>query len=193
MVSPRFSDRVARTSPFARPLGIRPHLSARKCALFALLCFGGAATLTPGASPTAQAAPAALFLKHQRQVSYPFDQVWPTAVRYLRVERGYEIADRDKDSGYIVFTFEHGSNSANGSVEFLSDLDDQGRTSVTMISSTSRGPSHLPFAILDGIAIKLREERGQPAPPPSTPAEPPPSEEQPDEDKTHDGGSSLPG
>jgi hypothetical protein len=169
------------------------HRPARRRALFALLCFGGAALLAPGANPGAQAAPAAFFLKHQRQVSYPFDQVWPTAVRYLRVERGYEIADRDKDSGYIVFTFEHGSNKANGSVEFLSDLDDEGRKSVTMISSTSRGPSHLPFAILDGIATKLREERGQPARPPSPPAAPPPTEEVPDEDKTHDGGSSLPG
>jgi len=137
------------------------------------------------------AAPLAL-LKHQRQVSYPIEQVWPTAIRYLRVERGYEIEDRDKDSGYVVFAFSHGSKMVSGSVEFLSDLDDAGRRSVTLISSTSRGPAHLPFAILDGIATKLREERGQPIKAPAPPPDNPPAEEAPDEDQSHEGGSSLP-
>ena len=192
MVAHPCPRRVARCHPFARPLGARRRTLARWCAFFAFFCLGSYGALAPAGPHEAKATPAAL-LKHQRQVSYPFEQVWPTTIRYLRVERGYDIADRDKDAGYIVFTSEDGSSTVSGSVEFLSDLDKAGRRSVTLISTTSRGPAHLPFAILDGIATKLREERGQPVKPPPPPAEDPPAEEEPGDDNTHEGGSSLTG
>ncbi|MGB1699485.1 MAG: hypothetical protein ACPHRO_06010 [Nannocystaceae bacterium] len=164
------------------------------CVICASLSLGLFVGLSHAERSSAHGAPLAL-LKHQRQVSYPFDQVWATTIRYLRIERGFAIDDRDKESGYVVFTFTHGEATGHGSVEFLSDLDDAGRPSVTLISTTSRGPAHLPFAILAGIAEKLRDERGQPIDPPKPPAEEPPEDKAPDEGpndgQIHDGGSNL--
>ena len=148
------------------------------CAAFALP-LGLAAVVVAPALASALPIPGLAMLKHQRQVSYPMHQVWPTAIRYLRVERGYDIEDKDETSGYILFTFPHGDKMASGSLEFLEDEDSIGRPAVTMISSTQRGPSHLPYTLLDGIATKLREERGQPRMPPSR--DPAPEDPAPDE------------
>lgn len=149
-------------------------------AVFALpLALSLAAVAVAPTIASALPIPGLALLKHQRQVSYPMNQVWPTAIRYLRVERGYAIEDKDETSGYILFTFPHGDKMVSGSLEFLADEDAIGRPAVTMISSTQRGPSHLPYTLLDGIATKLREERGQPRMPPSR--EPAPDDPAPDD------------
>lgn len=133
-----------------------------------------------GASFTHTGAPAA-FIQQRRTLSYPFEQVWPTAIRYLVVDRGYAVSDRDPDAGYILFEFSSGDRSGQGSLEMFRIEDASGRPSVQLSVSTSAGPSHLPHTLLEGISRKVREERGQPAPPPPTkdpePDEPPPGDE----------------
>ena len=99
-------------------------------------------------------------------------------IRYLRVDRGYSIVDRDADSGYLLFEFPVGRDSkGSGSLEAFRATDDAGRPSVNLQVSTDAGPSHLPTTIVDGIAQKVKAERGQPAPPPpKEPAPPKPKE-----------------
>jgi hypothetical protein len=121
------------------------------------------------AAQSAAAEPAAMSarLSHRRVVAYPFDVVWPTAIRYLRVDRGYSIVDRDPESGYLLFEFPVGRESkGSGSLEAFRTTDDAGRPSVNLQVSTDAGPSHLPSTIVDGIGQKVKAERGQPAPPP---------------------------
>jgi hypothetical protein len=124
---------------------------------------------------------------------WPMEQVWPTAVRYLRVDRGYAIVDKDADSGFILFDFPHGSGSdrkGRGSVELYAATDASGRASVHVKIGTDSGPVHLPHAILEGLAEKLRSERGQPPVPPPPPKKPgakpgekPPPDQPPSEEK----------
>jgi hypothetical protein len=128
---------------------------------------------------TTTTTPFPAFLDQKRVLSYPFDQVWPSAVRYLRIDRGYKITERDSDAGFILFSFPVGAETpGSGSVEMLKTLDAAGRPSVEMRISTQAGPSHLPHTLLEGIAAKVRAERGQPPPPPppEAPKDPPPKD-----------------
>ena len=106
--------------------------------------------------------------------------MWPTAIRYLRVDRGYPVRDRDKESGFILFEFPLESQdgtprTGEGSMELYPIEDAVGRPSVQIQVATSNGPTYLPHAIVEGLAAKVRAERGQPSAPPSRkPPEPSP-------------------
>lgn len=138
---------------------------------------------------TTVARPLAL-LEHRRVLSYPVEQVWPTTIRYLRIDRGYAITDRDAESGYILFEFDlEGGRRGGGSIEMFATEDASGRPSVSVAIKTGAGPIHLPTTLLDGIAGKLLAERGQPiAPPPADPPDPP---QTPDQDEPPDGSVPL--
>ncbi len=113
-------------------------------------------------------------LGQARLLPYPVDFVWPAAVRYLRVDRKFTIVDRDLDAGFILFEFPLGGGdgkTARGSVEIFATKDPAGRASAQVQIDTDGGPTYLPHALMDGIAEKVKRERGQPAPPP--PKDPP--------------------
>ena len=114
------------------------------------------------------------YLQNKRVLSYPYEQVWPTALRFLRLERSYEIKERDKEAGFMTFEFEENGRQVLGSLELLPTQDVAGRRAVQMIINTQNGSAHLPHSILDGIAKKIRVERGQPTapPPPKKPIAP---------------------
>lgn len=138
-----------------------------------------------------QADPMATRLQHSRVLPYPSDQVWPAAIRYLRVDRGFTVVDRDRDAGFILFDFPIGpvgsrpeGPTGRGSVELVATVDASGRAAVKLQISTDAGPVHLPHAIAEGLAAKLKAEHGQPAPPPSPQPQPPgqpPQPPQPDD------------
>jgi hypothetical protein len=147
----------------------------------------GTDVATPSLDAGSQAAPAAArpfaMIENRRVLSYPIEQVWPTAIRYLRIDRGYKVTDRDEEAGYMLFEFPiDGERLGNGSVEMFATEDASGRPSVSVAVSTGAGPVHLPNAILDGIAAKVRAERGQPLDPPKKDEQPPPKQDQPDQD-----------
>lgn len=144
----------------------------------AIVVVGTAALAAPRVptSPT----PVSTRLQHSRVLSYPAEQVWPTTLRYLRVDRDYVLIDRDREAGFILFDFPLGTTETKGrgSIELMTTVDPAGRPAVKLNVSTDAGPTHLPHAIAEGLAAKLRAERGQPAPPPRPqPAPPPPDED----------------
>jgi hypothetical protein len=120
-------------------------------------------------------------LGQSRVLPYPMEHVWPTAVRYLRVDRGYTIVDRDPDAGFILFDFPIGPDdrTGRGSVELFATKDASGRASANVSVSTDGGPLHLPHAIIEGLGEKLRRERGQPSAPPRPQPDTPPGDEAP--------------
>ena len=100
-----------------------------------------------------------------RVLSYPFEQVWPTAIRFLRVDRGFTITERDKEAGFLLFSFKSGEHESSGSLEMFRTKDPSGRDSVKVSITTGAGPGHLPYTLLEGLSRKVRKERGLPAPP----------------------------
>lgn len=152
-----------------------------------LVLWGASLLVFPasGASAAAgqvRAQPAGTRLSQTRVLPYPVDQVWGAAIRYLRVDRDYAIVDRDEETGYIVFEIPlSGEAKGRGALEAFSTKDASGRVSTQLQISTEAGPTHLPHTLLEGIAKKIRSERGQapraPAPKPKPPAEPPKDED----------------
>lgn len=148
---------------------------------------GPAATIA--SVPTAMAAMAAMVVsptKHERTISYPLAQVWPATLRYLRVDQGYALVDRDSEAGFILFDIPIArrggeERTARGSIEMFATEDMSGRPSVHVLISTEGGPTHLPHTLAEGLASKLKRERGAPAPPP-------PKGEMPKDEPTPDGG-----
>jgi hypothetical protein len=140
---------------------------------------------SPEPAMTMVARPVA-FLSHQRTLSYPFEQVWPTAIRYLAVDRQYTVGTRDPEAGYMLFDYKTaGGSQGSGSLEMIRTSDAAGRSSVQLMISTGNGPSHLPHTLAEGIAKKVRSERGSPAQPPTPkePKDPPKQDKDPDTDE----------
>jgi hypothetical protein len=111
-------------------------------------------------------------------LSYPLTDVWSTAVRFVRVDRGYTVKEKDQESGYILFDMVEGSKTYKASLELIHATDDQGRDSTRAAFSIPDLPRHFETLLLDKLAAKVREERGSPAPP--APKKPP--EEKPKAD-----------
>ena len=99
-------------------------------------------------------------------LSYPLGDVWSTAVRFVRVDRGYTVREKDEESGYILFDMVEGSRTYKASLELIRATDDQGRDSTRAAFSIPDLPRHFETMLLDKLSAKVREERGSPAPPP---------------------------
>lgn len=97
-------------------------------------------------------------------MSYPASEVWPAAVRFLRIDRDCPIREKDEEAGYILFELVEGSKSHKGSVELIRTTDREGRDATRVVLSIPDLPRHYEQLLLDKLAAKLREERGSPAP-----------------------------
>jgi len=147
-----------------------------------LLIVESSSEVSARGGPPAQ--PAGTRLSRSRVLPYPVDHVWGASIRYLRVDRNYAIVDRDEETGYIVFEIPLGGDAkGRGTLEAFSTEDSVGRDSTSVQISTEAGPTHLPHTLLEGVAKKVRTERGQA---PSAPAPPPPSDPPQDDDDGHD-------
>jgi hypothetical protein len=104
-------------------------------------------------------------------LSYPVPDVWSTAVRFIRVDRGYVVREKDQGSGYILFELNDGGKSYKGSIELIRATDEEGREATRASVSLPDLPRHWEGMLLDKLGLKLREERGSPAP--AAPRKPP--------------------
>lgn len=126
-------------------------------------------------------APSVAESKSARKVSHSYDRVWPTAIRFLRVDEGLKIVEKDSDSGYVLFELADDGKVFTGSVEVIRREDSQKRDAVEVILRIQKRPSYMEHAILDRMLLKIRDELGSPKAPPKK-APPPPKEEAPKKD-----------
>jgi hypothetical protein len=106
-------------------------------------------------------------------VSYPIADVWPSTVRFLRIDRNCDIREKDDAAGYILFDYPEGSKLHKGSVELIRTNDNEGREITKVIISIPDLPRHYERTLIDKLGDKLREDRGSPAPPPPRKPAPP--------------------
>lgn len=99
---------------------------------------------------------------------YTKTQTYNGALRYLRVDLGYEIVEKDLDAGYILFRFDQGRNNnpKSGSVEVIETKD-----RVKVVIQLPQLPSYHETVLRDGLLKKLRIELGEP---PKKKKDPPP-------------------
>jgi hypothetical protein len=108
-------------------------------------------------------------------VPYPLADVWPSTVRFLRIDRDCTIREKDDTAGYILFDYPEGAKVHKGSFELIRGNDNEGREVTKVIVSLPDLPRHYERLLIDKLGDKLREDRGSPAPrPPRKPAPPEP-------------------
>ncbi len=106
-----------------------------------------------------------------RKVSHSYERVWPAAVRFLRIDEGLTIKEKDRDTGYILFVIEEEGQQFSGSLELVRRKDYSARDAVEFVLRIKDRPSYMEIAILNRLLIKLRKELGVPkAPAPKPPA-----------------------
>lgn len=108
-----------------------------------------------------------------RTVSHPYERVWPAAVRFLVVDEGLKVVDKDADTGYVVFELEDEGKTFRGALEVIRRTDRDRRPAVELVLRIDDRPSYMERILLDRLMRKLKRELGpEPAPPPGEP-EPP--------------------
>jgi hypothetical protein len=121
----------------------------RRASLVTLLTLG-LVTFTRGASARTEA-----------RTAYSRAQVFSAALRYLRVDLGQEVHEKDAEAAYLLFSYEtEGPNArrSNGSIEIIA-LSEGSRFVVQL----PQLPSYYELKLKDAIVAKLRAEYG-PAP-----------------------------
>jgi hypothetical protein len=103
---------------------------------------------------------------------YTKAQAFSGALRFLRVDRGYDVVEKDADAAYVLFRYPLSGKqpSTSGSVEVVETT--QGTKIYVQLP---RLPEYHEAMLRDALLKKLRDEYG--APPQKT--KPPAGEEQP--------------
>jgi len=110
------------------------------------------------------------FAETARLVPYPYERVWPAAVRFLRVNQKLKIVEKDLESGYVLFELVDDGKIFQGALE-LSRTKDPDRREATRLSLKIAGrPSYIEDALLLKLERKLKGELGEPLAPPPLPA-----------------------
>lgn len=99
-------------------------------------------------------------------VSYPIADVWPAAVRFLRVDRSFPIKEKDPAAGYVLFEFTDGPKPCHASLELIHTIDPEGREATRLAVAIPDLPKRYEQMLIDKLVSKLREDQGPPAPPP---------------------------
>ena len=100
---------------------------------------------------------------------YTKAQTYSAALRYLRVDLGYEVTERDPDAAYLIFRYllpGQSKATATGTVEIVA-TDGHVKLFVQIASM----PEYHERVLRDGLVRKLHDEYG--SPPHKVPPEPP--------------------
>ena len=112
------------------------------------------------------AAPTQAIARTERSFGYSAASVFGTAVRFLRVNEGVKVIEKDADAGYILFELVDGKRSFRGSIEVLA-VEKDGRNMVRFVIQIADQPSYIEMAMMERLERKLRDELGMPVSAPS--------------------------
>jgi hypothetical protein len=110
--------------------------------------------------------------------SYTKAQTYSGALRYVRVDLGYEVVEKDPDAAYLIFKYAAPGGSKSSTVTgTLEVIEASG--GVRVFVSLPRMPEYYERVFRDGLLKKLREEYGAPAVVAKKPTEKPGAEKPP--------------
>jgi hypothetical protein len=127
-----------------------------------------AAACVVGYSATSQA-------RTERTLSYDVTKVWGTAVRFLRVDAGVTVIEKDPAAGYVLFSITEGKQTFRGSLEMFA-IEQDGRNATRFVIQIVDRPSYMEMAMIEKLQQKLRDELGSPAPAPTAKPAPSPTD-----------------
>lgn len=94
-----------------------------------------------------------------RELTYRYTQVWGSLIRFLRVDQHCPISEKDKKSGYILFSYPNRDRTIPGSVEVVPIEKDQ-KHYIRIGLNLSEMPSYVETLLLDKLIKKLKNEYG---------------------------------
>jgi hypothetical protein len=109
---------------------------------------------------------------------YTKAQTYSGALRYVRVDLGYEVVEKDPDAAYLIFKYSPSGSAKGSAVSGTLEVVDTGG-SVRLFVSLPRMPEYHERVFRDGLMKKLREEYGAPPPAAKKPAEKNPPDKPP--------------
>jgi hypothetical protein len=109
--------------------------------------------------------------RSDRLVVYAPAKVFPAAVRFLRLDAGATIVEKDADAGYVMFELAQDGKTFPGALELV-ETESSGRPAVKLVLRIEDRPSYVETAMLERLERKLRADLGS-EPPPVNPTPPP--------------------
>ncbi len=101
------------------------------------------------------------------ELAWPLSEVYSAALRFVRIDRGCKVTERDAEAAYLLFECTDGEKTKRGSLE-LFPTRTEGREAVRAQVALD-DPSYVEARFLDLLERKLRDERGTPPPLPKRP------------------------
>lgn len=103
-------------------------------------------------------------------LQYSKAQTFSSALRYLRVDMGYSVTEKDPDAAYLMFEFPRNDQKklGQGTIEIVET--DQ---SVKLVVRVPELPEYQEQMLAEGLLTKLRSEHGDPPPRKAPEPEPP--------------------
>jgi hypothetical protein len=94
------------------------------------------------------------------EIQYSKAQTYSGALRYLRVDLGYEVVEKDPDAAYLMFRYQPSGNGklqTHGSIEII-----ESETKTQLFVQLPKMPEYHERMLTDGLLKKLRTEYGAP-------------------------------
>ncbi len=101
--------------------------------------------------------------RSQKTLAYPRPESFSTAVRFIRVDEGLKLIEKDNDAGYVLFELHEEKKTFRGSLEVI-DVVQDGRHAVRFVMTIEDRPEWQELQMLQRLEQKLRAELGAPAP-----------------------------
>jgi hypothetical protein len=93
--------------------------------------------------------------------SYTKAQTYSAALRYVRVDMGYEVVEKDPDAAYLIFKYAAPGGAKGSSVTGTLEVV-EATAGVRLFVSLPRMPEYYERVFRDGLLKKLRDEYGAP-------------------------------
>ncbi|MDD5307112.1 MAG: hypothetical protein PHU25_07305 [Deltaproteobacteria bacterium] len=109
--------------------------------------------------------------KTTRDLTYRSDQIWNSAIRFLRVDLKYPILEKDKEAAYLLFEYKEAGHSYAATLELV-PASAGSRPIIKATLNIGLMPSYVEEVLLNSFLRKLKSDYGeQPAiaPPQTSP------------------------
>lgn len=124
--------------------------------------------------------------------SYSKAQTYSGALRYVRVDLGYEVVEKDPDAAYLIFKYAAPGGSKNSAVTGTLEVIEASGGGVRLFVNLPRMPEYYERVFRDGLLKKLKDEYGAPPAVVKKPNDRAPAEKAPAEKAPTDDGSPAP-
>jgi hypothetical protein len=104
--------------------------------------------------------------RSQREVAHVYDDVFPAAVRFLRIDANLKIVEKDAESGYVLFELAEEGKTFRGALELIRFQDSEGRAGVRLVIRVDDRPTYTETGLLERLVAKLDRELPESPPPP---------------------------